>query len=214
MVQVALMSKARTAGVGEARSRPDSGGECNAGNLENRLPGILHGDALRRRGAAICWLPKVSACGTRLTVGESPTPLNATVCGLPVALSAKLINPRGFPPRSGVKVTAGVVHSQSWRKRPFAVLVVKNLEVRSVRPRGMTLVNVIATVQVFITVMVCGAEVTFCSWLPKLMLVGEKAQCGLRDTTWDASTRNRETQRQRESRTNFHSKLQEIKRQR
>ena len=52
-----------------------------------------------------CWLPKATEAGARLTAGAMPAPVRLAICGLPLALSAIVIDPLRAPVAVGVNVT-------------------------------------------------------------------------------------------------------------
>ena len=51
------------------------------------------------------WLANVRLVGERLTAGAAPVPVRLTVCGLPVALSARVRDAVRVPLAAGVNVT-------------------------------------------------------------------------------------------------------------
>ncbi len=80
------------------------------------------------------WLPKVRFDGDTLTVGATPVPVNAIVCGLFAALSVIVIVPVRGPAAVGVKVALMVQLAPEftvlpqlfvWAKSPPAAMLVR-----------------------------------------------------------------------------------------
>jgi len=76
------------------------------------------------------WLPKFTAVGLRLIPGvlftEAPVPDSATVCGLPVALSAMLSVADRLPPPAGVNVILTVAEAPAPTLIGVAVVTAKS----------------------------------------------------------------------------------------
>jgi hypothetical protein len=120
------------------------------------------------------WFAKVRVAGVMLTTGARPLPVKATVCGLPVALSATDKVPPRVPEAVGVKTTFAVqlapaatdVQLLVWLKSPPFVPVI------------LIPVIVSAAPPVFEIVTVCAVELLPMGWLAKVRVVGVMLTAG------------------------------------
>jgi hypothetical protein len=117
---------------------------------------------------------KVKLAGERPTAGELgivPMPLNATVCGLPDALSVTETAPLALPATVGATETL-IEHV------PAAGIVDGQLLVCA-KPEATDIEEITSdAVPVLVSVTDCGWLVVLMSWLPKLTLDGEKEIAG------------------------------------
>src|SRR5580700_8090071 len=110
-----------------------------------------------------------------MVMGELlPVPLSATVCGLPVALSAMLRVATSTPTAVGVKVTP-IVQLAPASKVPVGLQAFDPLESAKLpllEPMIEKLVKVTGPVPALATVTLCGALVEFTNCEAKVKLLG------------------------------------------
>src|SRR5579863_571185 len=117
------------------------------------------------------WLPNCTGAGASPIV-PVPVPLSVSACGLPGALSVTLICAVRAPVAPGVKVTL-MTHEPvlATNTKPATQVVVpptmaKSLALAPVNVTGVPAPNVAAPLPVLDTVIVTGAPVVPCAWLP------------------------------------------------
>ena len=122
-------------------------------------------------------LPNATGVGLMLRSGPEavPEPVNATPCGLPVALSAMLTDAVRDPAAFGLNVTliaqfapaaTLVPHVFVWEKSPALVPVTATLVIVSTAP------------PVFVNVTACAVLVVPTAWAPKAKDVGDRLTTG------------------------------------
>jgi len=119
---------------------------------------------------------KLSDVAERVTEGaaETPVPVSATVCGEPVALSAKLSEAFSVPAVVGLNVTE-TVHDPPAARFP-QLLVWENEE--GLEPPVIMLVSVSGPVPVFLSVTVCAADEEPSLVEANVRVLGEKVIAG------------------------------------
>jgi hypothetical protein len=81
------------------------------------------------------WLAKVRLVGEMLTAGAVPVPERLTLCGLPVALSARVRDAVRVPLAAGVKVTLIVQLAPAATEPPQLLVWTKSLALVPVTAR-------------------------------------------------------------------------------
>ena len=99
-------------------------------------------------------MPKVKLVGKKLALGATPVPVSDTVCGLPVALSVKVMVPGWLPVAVGVNVTLIVQLAPAATELPQVLL-------SAYCALAVMLVTLSAAVPVLVSVTVCAALVVF-----------------------------------------------------
>jgi hypothetical protein len=114
--------------------------------------------------------PNVKLLGVTVTVAvpDVPVPVNVTVCGLPVALSVKVIAPVRVPVAVGLNVI------EKTHGSPSTGMFVHCASVAPAKsPLIVIFVNVTAVPPVFDTVTKCASLLVPTAWLPNVNDVGE-----------------------------------------
>jgi hypothetical protein len=100
--------------------------------------------------AATGWLAKVRLVGDRLATAAAPVPERLTVCGLPVALSARVRDAVRVPLAAGLNVTLTEQLALAASELPQVLVWVKLL---ALAPVSVMLVMLIAELPVLFRVM-------------------------------------------------------------
>ena len=115
------------------------------------------------------WLPKLKLVGLRLATEAVPVPAKVTDCGLPVALSVRVIAAERLPMAVGSKVTLIVQVPPAATEAPQVLVWEKS---PALVPVTASVVILKAAFPVLFRVMACAALVVATVWLPKVKLVG------------------------------------------
>ena len=118
---------------------------------------------------------KLRLAGDSVTAGATPVPLNATLCGLPAALSVMLTVDVRLPVCVGVKVTLMVQLAFTASDFPHLLVCEKS---RRLPPDTLMSDSDSDVVPVFVSVIPCALLLTPTIWLPKLRLVGDNFTTG------------------------------------
>jgi hypothetical protein len=114
---------------------------------------------------------KLMLAGDSVATGATPTPLIATLCGLPAALSVIFTADDRLPVLVGVKITL-IVQLALAAKDDGQLLVSEKSPMLPLDILMLLVDNDV--VPVFVSVTTWAALPTPTCWLPKLMLVGDK----------------------------------------
>lgn len=121
---------------------------------------------------------KLRPAGVNVAIGATPTPLIATVCGLPEALSVNLTVDDRLPVLVGLKITL-IVQLAFTPSEEGQLLVCEK--------SAVLLLEILMVVKdsdaspVFVSVTTCGVLPIPTCWFPKLRLVGDKLTTGCAD---------------------------------
>ena len=141
------------------------------------VPGLLMVTGVGVLLLLAAWLPKATLAGLMLMAGAIPVPDRPTACGLPLALSVKLIDAVRAPAAAGLKVTYTVAVPPD----ATTIGVVDGVKLKSAAFAPEIAIPVITRFAVpeLPMVMAVGLLATFTCWLPKLRLAGERLITGV-----------------------------------
>jgi hypothetical protein len=136
---------------------------------------------------------KLTLTGDKLTTGATPTPLIATLCGLPDALSEIFNVDDRLPVLVGVKITLIVQLALAAMDAGQVLLCEKSPELPV---EILMLVTDSVAFPVFVSVTTCALLPMPTIWLPKLRLVGDRLTAAWADrNVEDANTTHTPTHR-------------------
>jgi hypothetical protein len=113
------------------------------------------------------WLPNDRGLGDRVTVGATPVPVKATVCGLPLALSFTVSVPVLAPVAVGVKVTSIVQLAPAATLAPHVLVCAKS-------PLIPMLPIVSAVLAVLLRLIACAPLLVPTNWFPNDRGLGDR----------------------------------------
>jgi hypothetical protein len=139
--------------------------------LRAALPVLLKVMVCEALATPTAWFPKLRLVGDRLTTGLVPVPERLTVCGLPLALSVKVMAAVKDPLATGVKVTLMAQLAPAATLVPQLLLCAKS---PGLAPVMVMLVMVNAALPELVNVTDWAVLVVPTAWLPKARLVVDR----------------------------------------